>query len=375
MADEGVEIVALLGTSFARLEHQGTRWRFVLRAWARDPRVRRLVAVDFPKLSPRHLVGSDLAVVRPSWLEGCELVEVRVPVHRSTTVGARSAWARASRALTTRLGPEHSPRLVVAATPLFGPLLQHVPAARAGFDAVDDWRALPGMAHLRRHVVHGYASLSRELSCSSVSDQLSQTLARDFGLAPVTVPNGVDLDAYRRDAPVPDGLPDGPFAVYVGVVQERFDLDLLAALTAAGVPVVVAGPASGAIADRIASSGATWLGRIDVDLVPGLLMRAAVGLVPHRVDPLTMSMDPMKVLEYLAAGLRVVTTPVSRSVATDRVVEATGEAFVRATQVALAAARPDAADDVVRDRDWSVIADRLLQVHASPPPTPHPPAA
>src|SRR3954453_18837763 len=86
--DDGVEIVALLGTSFATLQQQGTRLRFVLRAWADDPRVRRLVAVDFPKLTPRHLAARELAVFRPSWLDGCEVVEARVPVHRSTTLGA-----------------------------------------------------------------------------------------------------------------------------------------------------------------------------------------------------------------------------------------------------------------------------------------------
>jgi glycosyltransferase involved in cell wall biosynthesis len=359
-----MEVVVLLGTSFARLEHQGTRWRYVLREWAAVPGVRRLVAVDFPKLSPRHLLGSELAVSRSSWLEGCELVEARVPVHRSSTLGAGLAWPRTGRALRRLLGPAQGPRVVVAATPLFALLLPHLGADRAGFDAVDDWRALPGMAHLGRHVTRGYASLARGTTCTSVSEPLSATLARDFGLAPVTVPNGVDLSAYVDPRPAPDGLPEGPFAVYVGVVQERFDLALLDQLTDAGVPVVVAGPATGAIAAHLESSPATWLGRIDVDLVPGLLQRATVGLVPHVVDPLTASMDPMKVLEYLAAGLRVVTTPVARSVVSERLVEATGPAFVSAVRDALAAPRLPAPDDAVRDRDWSAVATRLLEVHA-----------
>lgn len=363
-AHDQVEIVALLGTSFSLLEHQGTRWRFVLREWAADARVRRLVAIDYPKLTPRHLASRDLADFRPSWLQGCDLAQVRVPLHRSTTLGARAAWVRAGGALRRLLGPAQAPRVVIAATPLSAPLLRHVAAAAAGFDAVDDWRALPGMQQVRRHVVRGYRSLPEDASVTSVSDPLSATLSHDFDLAPTTVPNGVDLTAYRADAPAPPGLPDGPFAVYVGVVQERFDFDLLDALTAAGLPVVIAGPASGESAARLQRPGATWLGRVDVELVPGLLQRAAVGLLPHRVDPLTRSMDPMKVLEYLAAGLRVVTTPVSRSVSSDRVVEAVGSGFLAAVRAALDAPRPEGADPAVAARDWSHVADRLLEVHA-----------
>jgi glycosyltransferase involved in cell wall biosynthesis len=315
-------------------------------------------------MSPRYLTGTELAVPRPSWLEGCELVEARVPVHQATTLGAGSAWRRTARSVQQLLGPAGSPRLAVAATPLFAPLLPHLEVGSTGFDAVDDWRALPGVTHLRRHVRAGYASLTTATSCTCVSTQLAATLSTDFGLSAVTVPNGVDLEAYRGPRAAPDGLPEGPFAVYVGVVQERFDLDLVEQLTAAGVAVVVAGPASGAAAERLARGDVTWLGRIDVDLVPGLLQRAAVGLVPHVVDALTMSMDPMKVLEYLAAGLRVVTTPVARSVSTDRVVEATGEAFVVATRAALDSPRPAGPDPAVTNRDWSVVATRLLEVHA-----------
>lgn len=362
--DDGVEVVVLLGTSFAQLETQGTRWRYVLQAWAAEQRIRRLVAVDFPRLSPRRLLSSELAVSRPSWIEGCELVEVHVPVHRQTTLGAGRAWRRTGQAVRELLEPAQAPRIAVAATPLSVPLLEHLGAGHCGFDAVDDWRVLPGMQHLRAHVHHGYARLSTRLSCSSVSQQLSATLEKDFGVLAVTVPNGVDLNAYGSPQPAPDGLPDGPFAVYVGVIQQRFDLDLLESLTQAGVPVVVAGPASGTAADRLAGSGAIWLGRVDVALVPGLLQRAAVGLVPHVVDPLTASMDPMKVLEYLAAGLRVVTTPVARSVTSERLVEAGREQFVAATRAALERPRPSGPDPAVTERDWVVVARRLLEVHA-----------
>ena len=356
------EVVVLLGTSFDRLQHQGTRWRFLLREWAHDPAVTRLVAVDFPKFAPRRALSSRLAGWRPSWLEGCELLVAQVPLHARSARGGGIAWRRAGGAVQAALGPATAPRLAVAATPLSVPMLDHLGADRTAFDAVDDWRALPGVQHLRSHVLRGYRSLKAVDRCTAVSDGLGRTLHDDFGVTATTVPNGVDLDAYAAVGPAPDGLPDVPFAVYVGVVQQRVDLSLVERLVQVGVPVVVAGPAEGEAARRLRASGAQWLGRIEVDLVPGLLQRAAVGLVPHVVDPLTRSMDPMKVLEYLAAGLPVVTTPVARSLTTDRVVEAEGDAFVEEVRRALGRPRPEGPDPALSTRDWAAVAQRLMQV-------------
>ncbi len=62
---------------------------------------------------------------------------------------------------------------------------------------------------------------------------------------PVTlIPNAVDVDAYRRPAPRPADLPDGPVALYLGTVHpDRIDVDLCEAtaraLGAAGTLVLV----------------------------------------------------------------------------------------------------------------------------------------
>jgi glycosyltransferase involved in cell wall biosynthesis len=43
--------------------------------------------------------------------------------------------------------------------------------------------------------------------------------------------------------------------------------------------------------------------------LPGVLRGAAAGIIPYSINPLTSSIFPMKVYEYLAAGLPVVSTP------------------------------------------------------------------
>jgi glycosyltransferase involved in cell wall biosynthesis len=180
-------------------------------------------------------------------------------------------------------------------------------------------------------------------------------------------PNGVDLAAYRRDSPAPARLPAEPFAVYVGSVQSRVDLELLATV-AKEVPVVVAGPADEASAEVLRSTPLTWLGPIDVALVPGLLQRAAVGLLPHRVDAFTASMDPMKLLEYLAAGLPVVSTPLpGTGLSTQVRVAGDADAFCSAVREAIGQRR-GGVDPAVVDRDWSVVAGDLLDLYVGASP-------
>jgi glycosyltransferase involved in cell wall biosynthesis len=76
--------------------------------------------------------------------------------------------------------------------------------------------------------------------------------------------------------------------------------------------------------------------------LPAVLRSADAGLIPYALNELTMSIFPMKVYEYLAAGLPVVATPLPaiedvREVR--RAPDATG--FARALEEELAADTPE----------------------------------
>ena len=53
-----------------------------------------------------------------------------------------------------------------------------------------------------------------------------------------------------------------------------------------------------------------WTGPVHHSRVPSLLREADVLLIPHRQSRLSLSMDPLKLYEYLTTGLPVVSTPV-----------------------------------------------------------------
>lgn len=347
------DVVVLLGSRLADLEEHGTRWRAVLTRWARDPRVRTLSAVDFPKFGRSTGVREQAC-----WLPRTRSFQLRVLGPVSGSPLDPVAWRLAAYALRRALGPG-TDRVAVAATPLSVRLLPLLRARRTAFDAVDDWRALPSVSDARSRVVDGYRSARDADVVTAVSDVLGERLASDFDLEPVTVGNAVEP---QGDGTAPAGLPTGPFAVYVGTVQERVDLDLLESV-ARVMPVVVAGPATGGRADRLREMPISWLGPVPVDQVPGLLSRAAVGLLPHTVDALTTSMAPMKLLEYVAAGLPVVSTRLPGVEDHPRVrVAPDAESFAALAAASAAQGRCPPSSSWLAQHSWDRVADDLLRL-------------
>lgn len=129
-------------------------------------------------------------------------------------------------------------------------------------------------------------------------------------LPSIVLENGVDA---ARFAPLGAG-PRPSACVYVGALDARFDRSQVDewARDHPDVRFTVAGPHSGAPA---ATNNLELPGAVPYDALPALLTSARVGILPLSDDPLNAGRSPMKLYEYLAAGLAVVAreTPVLRS--------------------------------------------------------------
>lgn len=355
LTDKPVDLVVLLGSRWADLERVTTRWHQIVRRWAGRDDVAAVHVVDFPRLRP----GRARLEAQASWLPGVSAWQCRVPTLRRHRVLDRVGWPLAGRALLDTLTAADRQAVVVATTPVWAPVLSTIRhRARVGFDAYDDWRALPAVQAIADRLTAGYASARVADAITIGSPQLAARLSADFGVTGAVVRNGVDIAAFQSQGAAPAGLPAEPFAVYVGMVQERVDLDLLAATTSA-LPTVVAGPSSPAVRDRLEAAGVICLGAVAPALVPGLLQRAAVGIVPHVVDALTMSMDPLKVYEYRAAGLPVVSTSVAGSEVDGVHVVHDGDHWADAVRRSAALGRVVATGL----RDWDEIATEMFRIH------------
>ncbi len=133
------------------------------------------------------------------------------------------------------------------------------------------------------------------------------------------VTHGVDYDhfagALSDDVKVPDdlaGLPR-PILGFWGLIHDWVDLELLATLAHArpAWSIVLIGAAAVDLSTLSALPNVHCLGRRAYGDLPAYARGFDVGLIPFRLNDLTRAVNPIKLREYLAAGLPVVSTALS----------------------------------------------------------------
>jgi glycosyltransferase involved in cell wall biosynthesis len=135
--------------------------------------------------------------------------------------------------------------------------------------------------------------------------------------------SGVDVTHFAQALVLPSHPDLAPFIGrpvfgYVGVIDERLDLELIDALAAAypAATVVLIGPIAkieeSALPRR---ANIAYLGKRGYDELPSLLAGFDVALMPFALNEHTQYISPTKTLEYFAAGRPVVSTAVPDVVA------------------------------------------------------------
>lgn len=127
-------------------------------------------------------------------------------------------------------------------------------------------------------------------------------------------PHGVDHPLFAKaldpQLPVPDDIKSlpRPLIGFYGTLQDWVDLDLIAHLAQRRPEwsIVLIGTALVDLAPILKFKNVHYLGRKPHSMLPNYCKEFSVGMLPQKVNQLTLHMNPIKLREYLCAGLPVV---------------------------------------------------------------------
>jgi teichuronic acid biosynthesis glycosyltransferase TuaH len=252
--------------------------------------------------------GPGVHEVRP----GLAVLSVRLPPFKDRrVVKPLSLWLtrRALRRAVATLGASQVSTLVVTSLdPLLGALDERVSV----YYAKDDYVSGTELIGVDRDTVVSW--VSRLCRAADVVVAVSPALVdvlREYGTDPVLIPNGCDVEAFAA-AGVPPADSE-PCAAFVGHLSERVDVRLLEAVARRGVRLKVIGPTQATMAgghfDALRELPTVeWLGAVPYAALPEALSDVTTGLLPYADTAFNRASFPLKILEYLAAGRRVVST-------------------------------------------------------------------
>jgi glycosyltransferase involved in cell wall biosynthesis len=271
-----------------------------------------------------------------------------LPLHAQPAiraVNARLLPALVSRA-TKRLGFERP--ILWGYVPQAEALLDALDPSLVVYHCVDDIAAQPGVDAASFQAAEARFAARADLVLAS-APALAERM-RAFNDNVLFAPNVADTAAFAtalQDGPVDPGVAalPRPVIVFTGaVVATKLDIPLLVELArlrpdwsfALVGPTGMGDPSTDVSALR-AVPNIHLLGGRPRDALPAVLRGADAGIIPYASNQLTGSIFPMKVYEYLAAGLSVVATELPALVGVEAVsTVADAHGFAQALDHALA---------------------------------------
>jgi glycosyltransferase involved in cell wall biosynthesis len=288
----------------SRFAERGYRAHYVEQLGIRNPRLKHLLRIARTLRSRPPPADLPFDVCSPKLL----------PPRRAPLVDRLNrAWlARQLRALVQ--DPAQTVLWLRYPTPELVPLVEREPWWVVVYEAIDDHEHSPGMNDRLRRIFR--EAERRVLARTGVvfvsSEPMRERLAALHPNVIRAPAAAVDLDSF---APRLSSAPDsGHVAAYAGSLDFRFDAEVVAG-AAERLPdwqFVIAGPADARARGRLSGLRNVRLaGRLPAADIPGLLAGASVCLMPYRRDAFTDTVFPVKLVEYLAAGKPIVSTPIA----------------------------------------------------------------
>jgi GT2 family glycosyltransferase/glycosyltransferase involved in cell wall biosynthesis len=239
---------------------------------------------------------------------------------------------------------------------------------RVVYDCMDEWQNFPGIG--RGALGHEGELVLRSDLVLTTSQLLFEKWEPTAGRLAL-VPNGVDLDHYRRYYEETSilGAVSHPVIGYFGALASWVDAGLLKAIAERfrGATLVLAGGVFDLDLSALeALPNVRLLGQLPYEDMPRLLWQFDVCLIPFAVNSITQATNPVKLYEYFSSGKPVVASRLAElEPFADVCYLAEGRAAILA---ALERALAEPADDPRRERrrriaeesDWKARRNAIL---------------
>ncbi|MCC6452282.1 MAG: glycosyltransferase [Acidobacteria bacterium] len=296
-----------------------------------------------------------------------------IPAYGSDAVISlnRKLLVRQIRRTMRRLGFENVVNMVF--NPAAGLVAGHLGESELIYYCVDEYTAFTGVASGLKEIEE---ELFRKADVVIVSaEKLLESKAK-YNSATHLIRHGTDWRHFRKAVDgrleLPADVADLPRPIigFHGLIADWVDLDLVKKIAEhfSEGSVVLVGKhtieAEGKVAELRRIANVHIVGRKPYGELPAYCAAFDVAINPFVINELTLAANPLKVREYLAAGLPVVSTDIPEvRVLEDVLVGETSDDFIAKLEDALAHPKSrGAVSDAIRHESWEAKVDELRAI-------------
>lgn len=257
--------------------------------------------------------------------------------------------------------------IVMTASPVVGGLVGKLGESSFHYLCLDDWAEFDGamkcLTKLEREL------LDRVDSSFAISEILVQN-RKPLNGDSYFFPQGVNYEHFNRPKQIPEHLKNvtKPVIGYFGLIANYIDIELIrdSALYYPDYTFLIIGKTTVDLSELTKLKNVIYTGPIDYANLPDYAGVFDAGLIPFRLNELTIASNPLKLVEYLSLGIPVISTALPEVKKFGKIVYAaeTNRDFIQLIEKAV---KEDTEQKRVErrtlaaDYSWESIADRISE--------------